>query len=169
MPHPSASSSPVLGLQARANILYFLFVCLFCFQDRVSLYSPDCPGTHFVDQAGLELRNLPDSVSQMLGLKACATIAWLFFFLRLIYLLYVSTLLLSSDTPERASDLIVDGCEPPCGCWNLNSWPLEEQSVLLPAEPSHQPHTLLSRKYILLNLCRCEHSWTYMLAYVLVH
>jgi hypothetical protein len=38
-----------------------LFVCLFVFQDRVSLYSPGCPGTHFVDQAGLELRNLPAS------------------------------------------------------------------------------------------------------------
>jgi hypothetical protein len=23
------------------------------------------------------------------------------------------------------------GCEPPCGCWDLNSGPLEEQSVLL--------------------------------------
>jgi hypothetical protein len=22
-----------------------------------------------------------------------------------------------------------DGCEPPCGCWELNSGPLEEQSV----------------------------------------
>jgi uncharacterized membrane protein len=29
-----------------------LFVCLF-FQDRVSLSSPGCPGTHFVDQAGV--------------------------------------------------------------------------------------------------------------------
>jgi hypothetical protein len=28
------------------------------------------------------------------------------------------------------------GCEPPCGCWDLNSGPLEEQSVPLPAEPS---------------------------------
>jgi hypothetical protein len=27
----------------------------------------------FVDQAGLKLRNLPASASQMLGLKACAT------------------------------------------------------------------------------------------------
>jgi hypothetical protein len=36
---------------------------------------------------------------------------------------------------KRASDLIMDGCEPPCGCWNLNSGPLEEQSVLLTAEP----------------------------------
>ena len=31
------------------------------------------------------------------------------------------------------------GCEPPCGCWDLNSGPLEELSVLLPAEPPHQP------------------------------
>jgi hypothetical protein len=49
-----------------------LFVCLF-FQDRVSLYSPGCPGTHFVDQAGLELRNPPASASWVLGLKECAT------------------------------------------------------------------------------------------------
>jgi hypothetical protein len=54
-----------------------LFVC-FCFlflffRDRVSLYSPGCPGTHSVDQAGLKLRNLPASASPVLGLKACAT------------------------------------------------------------------------------------------------
>jgi hypothetical protein len=54
----------------------FFFVCLFfvflllVFRDRVSLYSPGCPGTHFVDQAGLELRNPPASASQVLGLKA---------------------------------------------------------------------------------------------------
>jgi hypothetical protein len=29
------------------------------------------------------------------------------------------------------------GYEPPCGCWDLNSRPSEEQSVLLTAEPSH--------------------------------
>jgi hypothetical protein len=49
------------------SIYTFLFVCLFCFvlffRDRVSLYSPDCSGTHFVDQVGLELRNLPASAS----------------------------------------------------------------------------------------------------------
>jgi hypothetical protein len=43
------------------------------FQDKISLYRPGCPGTHSVDQAGLELRNLPVSASQVLGLKACAT------------------------------------------------------------------------------------------------
>jgi hypothetical protein len=42
-------------------------------RDRVSLCSPGCPGTHFVDQAGLELRNPPASASRVLGLKACAT------------------------------------------------------------------------------------------------
>ncbi|GAB1301304.1 N(6)-adenine-specific methyltransferase METTL4 [Apodemus speciosus] len=41
----------------------------------VSLCSPSCPGTHSVDQAGLELRNLPASASQVLGLKARATTA----------------------------------------------------------------------------------------------
>jgi hypothetical protein len=60
---------------------FCLFVCfllcfvLFCcfFRDRVSLCSPGYPGTHSVDQAGLELRNPPASASQVLGLKVCAT------------------------------------------------------------------------------------------------
>ena len=32
---------------------------------------------------------------------------------------------------KRAWDPIGDGCEPPCGCWGLNSGPLEEQSGAL--------------------------------------
>jgi hypothetical protein len=43
------------------------------FWDRVSLCGLGCPGTHSVDQAGLEFRNPPASVSWVLGLKACAT------------------------------------------------------------------------------------------------
>jgi hypothetical protein len=39
-------------------------------------------------------------------------------------------------------DLITDGCEPPCGCWDLNSGPSEEQSVLLTAESSLRPQTI---------------------------
>jgi hypothetical protein len=64
-------------------LVFFVFVCLFVclfFQDRVSLYSPGCPGTHFVDQAGLKLRNLPASASRVLGLKACATTPGYFVF-----------------------------------------------------------------------------------------
>jgi hypothetical protein len=34
----------------------------------------------------------------------------------------------------------MDGCEPPCVCWDLNSGPSEKQSVLLTAVPSLQPH-----------------------------
>jgi hypothetical protein len=48
------------------------FFCLFVFWDRVSLYSPGCLGTHFVDQAGLELRNPPVFASWVLGLKVWA-------------------------------------------------------------------------------------------------
>jgi hypothetical protein len=58
---------------------------------------------------------------------------------RCIYFMYVSALLLSSDTPEEcASDSITDGCEPPCGCWELNSGPVDEQSVYCTVR-----HTLL--------------------------
>jgi hypothetical protein len=54
-----------------------IFYSDFFFQDRVSLCSTGCSGTHSVDQAGLELRNPPTSASQVLGLKACATTAQL--------------------------------------------------------------------------------------------
>jgi hypothetical protein len=52
---------------------FFFFFFFLVFRDCVSLCSPDCPGTHSVDQAGLELRNPPASASQVLRLKACAT------------------------------------------------------------------------------------------------
>jgi hypothetical protein len=55
------------------NILKIFFFFLLVFRDRVSLCSPGCPGTHSVDQAGLELRNPPASASQVLGLKVCTT------------------------------------------------------------------------------------------------
>jgi hypothetical protein len=51
----------------------FCFVLVCFFRDRVSLCSPGCPGTHSVDPAVLELRNLPASASRVLGLKVCAT------------------------------------------------------------------------------------------------
>jgi hypothetical protein len=50
-----------------------VLVLVLVFRDRASLYNPGYPGTHFVDQAGLELRNPPTSASQVLGLKECAT------------------------------------------------------------------------------------------------
>ena len=53
-----------------------------------------------------------------------------------IYLFYVCE--------YTVTDSITDGCEPPCGFWELNSGPLEEQSVLLTAEPSRQSDTFPS-------------------------
>ena len=40
-------------------------------------------------------------------------------------------------------------CELPCGCWELNSGPLEEQPVHLTAEPSHQPCNFLCVCFII--------------------
>ena len=47
------------------------------FQDRVSLCSPGCPGTHSVEQDGLELRNPPASASQSWDYRMHATTAQL--------------------------------------------------------------------------------------------
>jgi hypothetical protein len=48
---------------------------------------------------------------------------------------------------RRASDFVKDGCEPPCGCWDLNSGPSEEQSALLTTEPSCQPKLKILKTY----------------------
>ena len=52
--------------------------------------------------------------------------------------MYISTLLLSSDTPEEGVGfpLHTDGCDPPCGCWELSSG--RAVSALLTAEPPLQ-------------------------------
>jgi hypothetical protein len=80
-PHSGPSSVGVLCSSLQENPilpgLLFCFFVLFCFRDRVSLYSSGCPGTHSVDQAGLEPGDPPASASQVLGLKAYATTAWL--------------------------------------------------------------------------------------------
>jgi hypothetical protein len=67
-----------------------------------------------------------------------------FFFKDLFIVICKYTVAVFRQTREqrRVSDLITDGCEPPCGCWDLNSGPLEKQSVLLTAEPSLQPQML---------------------------
>ena len=41
-----------------------------------------------------------------------------------------------SEGQKMALDLILDGCEPPCGWGELNSGPLEEQAMLLTAQPT---------------------------------
>jgi hypothetical protein len=79
---PPLTHATTTGLDTLSFHISFLFLIFSFFllpppvppptRDRVSLYSPSCPGTHSVDQAGLELRNLPASASRVLGLKVCA-------------------------------------------------------------------------------------------------
>ena len=57
-------------LLALLLLLLFWFFVVVVFRDSVSLYNSGCPGTHSVDQTGLELRNPPASASQVLGLNA---------------------------------------------------------------------------------------------------
>jgi hypothetical protein len=49
----------VCGVCVYVYICIYIYIHFFfgLFQDRVPLYSPGCPGTHFVEQAGLELRS----------------------------------------------------------------------------------------------------------------
>jgi hypothetical protein len=50
---------------------------------------------------------------------------------------------------KRASDLIIDGCEPPRGYWKLNSGPQEEQTMPFTSEPSLQPvHECFAYMYV---------------------
>ena len=39
--------------------LFFFFFSFLFFLNSVLLYSPRCPGTHYIDQAGLKLTDLP--------------------------------------------------------------------------------------------------------------
>jgi hypothetical protein len=50
-------------INKKGNRLYAEMLGGGAVRDRVSLFSPGCPGTHFVDQAGLELRNPPASAA----------------------------------------------------------------------------------------------------------
>ena len=54
-------------------LIFFFFFFFLVFRKRVFFYSPGCPGPHFLNQAGLELRNPAASASGVLGLKSCAT------------------------------------------------------------------------------------------------
>ena len=73
----------------------------------------------------------------------------IFYFLK-IYSIYFTNVWVDccclQTHQKKALDPITDGCEPPCGCWELNSGPLEEQLVLLTTEPSLQPYFLFFLK-----------------------
>jgi hypothetical protein len=64
-----------------------------------------------------------------------------------LFIHYVySSLLHMPAYQKRALEFITDSCEPPCGCWEWNLRPLEEQPVLLTSKPSLQPRAHLKKK-----------------------
>jgi hypothetical protein len=113
---------------------------------------------------------LPQDCSQTFGLATQTLLEWMwqapardrsllrtsvsdpedFFFLFLFVLRFYLVLFIwvhcscLQTHKKSASDPITDGCESPCGFWELNSGLLEEQSVLLTAEPSLQSSFLFS-------------------------
>ena len=59
VPNSADSTSPKEDLTGSCLFsFFFFFIFCFCFWDRVSLCSFGCPGTCYVDQAGLELTEL---------------------------------------------------------------------------------------------------------------
>jgi hypothetical protein len=60
---------------------------------------------------------------------------------------------------KRESGLVTDGCKAPCGCWDLNSGPPEDQSVLLTAEPSLQPPMAFSNFHSVTSAFFCLHLY----------
>jgi hypothetical protein len=53
-------------------------------------------------------------------------------------LIYEYSVCMFPECQKRASDTTRDAYEPPHGCWELNSGSLEEEAVILTAEPSLQ-------------------------------
>jgi hypothetical protein len=131
--------------------LFFVVVVVVVVLDRVSLYSPGCPGIHSVDQAGLELRNPPASASWVLGLKAFAkppswlakfltssfiSVEFFFFFFgnsmstfyfvfcifKEIYFIYTSTPQLFPKTPEEIPLQMVVSHYVVAGNWTQDLW-----------------------------------------------
>jgi hypothetical protein len=81
---------------------------------------------------------LPASASQVLGLKACATTAWLYLLFFNLFIYFIIFLMHWCEV-DRSS---IDSCELSCGCWELNLGRLDEQPVLLTSELSLQPQYL---------------------------
>jgi hypothetical protein len=112
-------------------VLYFSFLsfgekcylaCFFCFETR----------THYSAIASLkltmwiklalstgsaEVRHYTKHISPI---KIHFCLYSFLVFKGLFYYMYVHSSCLQT-LQKRESDLITDGCEPPCGCWDLNS------------------------------------------------
>jgi hypothetical protein len=94
---------------------------------------------------GLKQHPLPVSpATSPLPPKILNSASIVFFFLKIYLFIICKYTVFVLRYSKRALDIVTDGCEPPCGCWDLNSGPSEEQLALLTTEPSCQPLSLHS-------------------------
>lgn len=71
---PSAITSQILGFHSFISTCSFPKIHFFfeSYRSRTFLSRPGCPGTHTIDQAGLDVRD-PPTPARVLGLRVCAT------------------------------------------------------------------------------------------------
>jgi hypothetical protein len=63
-----AKATPKYLSQKKQKVILFIYLFIWLFETGF-LCSPACPGTHSVDQTGLELRNPPASSIPSAGIK----------------------------------------------------------------------------------------------------
>ena len=117
------------------------------------------------------MENVGEKKSMKTSLNICIYKDFLFFFLKdkfypdlTLCILFIWTHSSCLQTHQkRASDTVTDGCEPPCGCWELNSGPLEEQTAFLITGLPLQPSLFLFvHIYVCLHKFLCHlhaHTW----------
>ena len=106
------------------NSFFFNFSFSFFLETGFLCSFAACPGTHLVDQAGLELLSA--------GIKGLCHHRPATLFLYFMYMVFCPSVCLCEGVT------VPDSCELPCGYWKLKLGPLEEQRMLLAAVPSLQ-------------------------------
>lgn len=125
-----------LSSTAQFAMTCLMYLFMLVFRDRVYLpCSPDCPVASCWRSGWPCTHRKPlTSASWKLGLKACSATPHFFIFRLQVCL---------CEEVGSSWTWVTDSCELPCRFWELNSGPLGEGSMFLPAEPSLHPHNPL--------------------------
>ena len=144
-PGPATGTSPSVGSQSEASSCSsFLCTCTFltkrsgsqigsswsCEKHRQSLVPMPARDQGHARPLSEHPSNAPSLWRDQTNWNACLQLIGqsnpIFFKYLFIYYVYSILSVCISTGQKRAPDLITDGCEPPCGCRELNSGPLEE-------------------------------------------
>lgn len=71
----------------------------------------------------------------------------LFFYVFIFFFIYSTCNILSAGQ-KKASDILIDGCDPPCGCREFHSSPLEDHAMFLTAHTSICPSPAVFSLYL---------------------